>query len=52
MNAACYGEYMKGRGDGVNSIIYYIIGTGIGGSALPKSNFVEDFSHPEMGHIF
>ena len=51
VNAACYGEYVKGRGDGVNSVVYYTIGTGIGGGALQKGNFIEGFSHPEMGHV-
>ena len=51
VNAACYGEYVKGRGDGVNSVVYYTIGTGIGGGALQKGTFIEGFSHPEMGHV-
>lgn len=51
VNAACYGEYVRGNGKGVNSVVYYTIGTGIGGGALQNGIFVEGFSHPEMGHI-
>lgn len=52
VNAACYGEYMKGHGKDKTSVVYYTIGTGIGGSALQNGIFVEGFSHPEMGHMF
>lgn len=51
VNAACYGEYVAGRGTGLNSVVYYTIGTGVGGGALQDGNFVEGFSHPEMGHM-
>ena len=26
-------------------------GTGIGGGAIQNGNFIEGFSHPEMGHM-
>lgn len=51
VNAACYGEYISGYGKGLSSIVYYTIGTGIGGGALQNGNFIEGFSHPEMGHM-
>lgn len=50
VNAAAYGEYVCGEGQGKNSIVYYTIGTGIGGGALQNGEFIEGFSHPEMGH--
>lgn len=51
VNAACYGEYVAGHGQGFSSIVYYTIGTGIGGGAIQDGHFVEGFSHPEMGHM-
>ncbi|WP_223327586.1 ROK family protein, partial [Enterococcus faecium] len=50
-NAAAYGEYVAGNGKGRSTIVYYTIGTGIGGGALQDGTFVEGFSHPEMGHM-
>ncbi len=51
VNAACYGEYVAGNGKGLTSVVYYTVGTGIGGGALQNGAFVEGFSHPEMGHM-
>lgn len=51
VNAACYGEYIAGSGKALESIVYYTIGTGIGGGAINKGEFIEGFSHPEMGHM-
>lgn len=51
VNAACYGEYVSGHGKGLSSVVYYTIGTGIGGGAIQNGQFIEGFSHPEMGHM-
>ncbi|MCD5002825.1 ROK family protein [Enterococcus saccharolyticus] len=51
VNAAAYGEYVFGNGKGLSSVVYYTIGTGVGGGALQEGRFVEGFSHPEMGHM-
>ncbi|MBC1417489.1 ROK family protein [Listeria fleischmannii] len=51
VNAACYGEYVKGNGIGLSNVVYYTIGTGVGGAALQNGYFIEGFSHPEMGHM-
>lgn len=51
VNAAAYGEYLFGNGSGRSSVVYYTIGTGIGGGAILNGQFVEGFSHPEMGHM-
>lgn len=51
VNAACYGEVVAGHGQGLSSVIYYTIGTGVGGGAVVKGEFLEGFSHPEMGHM-
>lgn len=50
VNAAAYGEYKLGNGKGKDSVVYYTIGTGVGGGAIQQGNFIEGFSHPEMGH--
>lgn len=51
VNAAAYGEYVFGNGKGLSSVVYYTIGTGVGGGALQDGRFIEGFSHPEMGHM-
>lgn len=51
VNAACLGEYYLGSAKGSNSCIYLTIGTGIGGGVIINGDFMEGFSHPEMGHI-
>lgn len=51
VNAAAYGEYVFGHGKGLDSVVYYTIGTGVGGGAIQKGQFIEGFSHPEMGHM-
>ncbi len=35
----------------MSSVVYYTIGTGVGGGALQEGRFIEGFSHPEMGHM-
>lgn len=50
VNAAAYGEYMAGAGKGLSSLVYYTIGTGVGGGGIQKGQFIQGFSHPEMGH--
>lgn len=51
VNAACLGEYEVGAAVENDSCLYLTIGTGIGGGAIAKGNFIEGFGHPEMGHI-
>lgn len=51
VNAAAYGEYVAGAAEGLNSCVYYTIGTGVGAGAIFNGKFVEGFSHPEMGHM-
>lgn len=51
VNAAAFGEYVCGEGQEKNSVVYYTIGTGIGGGALQNGEFIEGYSHPEMGHM-
>lgn len=51
VNAAAYGEYVAGKGQGLSSCVYYTIGTGVGAGAIQDGRFIEGFSHPEMGHM-
>ena len=51
VNAAAYGEYVFGNGKAASSVVYYTIGTGVGGGAIQNGHFIEGFSHPEMGHM-
>lgn len=49
VNASAYGEYSV-REDTKN-LVYYTIGTGIGGGGVKDGEFIEGLTHPEMGHI-
>lgn len=51
VNAAAYGEYRLGHGVSKTSLVYYTIGTGVGGGAIQNGQFISGFSHPEMGHM-
>ncbi len=39
VNAAAYGEYIAGHGQGHSLVVYYTVGTGIGGGALQNGRF-------------
>lgn len=51
VNAACYGEYVKGNAKGTKSCVYFTVGTGIGAGAINHGEFIQGFGHPEMGHM-
>lgn len=51
VNAAALGEATYGAGKGLDSLVYYTIGTGVGGGALVDGNLVHGLVHPEMGHM-
>ncbi len=51
VNAAAYGEKMKGSAVNNASCLYLTVGTGVGGGVIYGENILEGFSHPEMGHI-
>ncbi|WP_373710448.1 ROK family protein [Jeotgalibaca porci] len=51
VNAACYGEYVKGHAQGTKSCVYFTVGTGVGAGAINAGEFIQGFSHPEMGHM-
>lgn len=51
VNGAALSEYLWGAGQGVDSLIYLTIGTGIGGGAVVGGKLVHGLMHPEMGHL-
>ncbi|GEK89858.1 fructokinase [Alkalibacterium putridalgicola] len=51
VNAAAYGEYVQSYEQSNSNIVYYTIGTGVGGGAIQNGEFIQGFSHPEMGHM-
>lgn len=51
VNAAALGESRWGAGEGLDSLIYLTVGTGIGGGALVNGELVHGLQHPETGHL-
>ena len=51
VNGAALGEWLWGKGQGLNTFIYLTIGTGIGGGAFVEGKLLHGLLHPEMGHI-
>lgn len=51
VNAAAVGEWRWGAAQGLSSLLYLTVGTGIGGGALIDGRPVHGLVHPEMGHV-
>jgi fructokinase len=51
VNGAALAESLWGAGQGQSSVLYFTIGTGIGGGAVIGGRTLLGQSHPEMGHI-
>lgn len=51
VNAAALGEARWGAGQGLDDLIYFTIGTGIGGGGLVNGRLMHGLIHPEMGHM-
>jgi len=51
VNAAALGESRWGAGQGLENLIYFTIGTGIGGGGLLNGKLMHGLIHPEMGHM-
>ena len=52
VNGAALAEYRWGAGQGQNSMLYFTIGTGVGGGAVVDGKVLHGLSHPEMGHMY
>ncbi len=51
VNGAALAESLWGAGKGLNNIVYFTVGTGIGGGIVTNGNMVHGLVHPEMGHF-
>jgi fructokinase len=51
VNAAALAEYRWGAGQGQRTMLYFTVGTGIGGGGVIEGKTLHGLSHPEMGHI-
>lgn len=49
VNASAYGEYSVR--ENIDTLVYYTVGTGIGGGSVTNGKFIEGITHPEMGHV-
>ncbi|MGT2753641.1 fructokinase ScrK [Streptococcus ovis] len=50
VNSSAFGEMMVRKG--VDSLVYYTIGTGIGAGAIQRGEFVGGTGHTEAGHTY
>jgi len=51
VNAAAYGEAKWGAAQGLDSCVYYTIGTGIGIGVYSEGKLIHGLVHPEGGHV-
>ncbi len=51
VNGAALGEARWGAGQGFESIVYFTVGTGIGGGFVQGGRTRQGLTHPEMGHV-
>jgi len=51
VNAAALGEFRWGAAPGLETFVYFTIGTGIGGGAMVNGRLLHGMLHPEMGHM-
>ncbi|MDR9852501.1 ROK family protein [Paenibacillus sp. VCA1] len=51
VNAAALGEVLYGAAKGLDSCIYYTIGTGVGMGVYTEERLVHGLVHPEGGHV-
>ncbi len=51
VNGAALAELEWGAGQGLRSLVYMTIGTGIGGGVIVNGRMVDGLIHPELGHM-
>lgn len=53
VNGSAYGEYLMATlfNRRIHSLVYFTVGTGVGGGAVIDGHFVGEQGHTEMGHI-
>jgi fructokinase len=52
VNGAALGESRWGNGKGVDYLVYWTVGTGIGAGGIIAGKMMHGLIHPEMGHTF
>ncbi|ARA94375.1 fructokinase [Rhodothermaceae bacterium RA] len=52
VNAAALGEHRWGAAQGLDTVLYLTVGTGVGGGGLVGGRRLHGLIHPEMGHVF
>ncbi len=52
-NAACFGEHATGSGKGVDNMVFFTLGTGIGGGIISNGKLLKSSgdNEAELGHI-
>lgn len=51
VNGAALGEHRWGAGQGLDTLIYFTVGTGLGGGGLVNGRLIHGLMHSEMGHL-
>ncbi len=51
VNGAALAEARYGAGRGVEDLVYFTVGTGIGGGAVASGKLIHGLMHSEMGHL-
>ncbi len=51
VNVAALGEWRWGAAQGLDTVLYITVGTGVGGGGLYNGRMMHGLVHPEMGHI-
>ena len=52
VNGAAIGEHTWGNGQGLDSFVYWTVGTGIGAGGMLSGKMMHGLMHPEIGHMF
>lgn len=51
VNGAALGEHRWGAAQGLDTFVYWTIGTGLGGGGMVNGRLIHGLLHPEMGHM-
>lgn len=51
VNGAALGEHRWGAAQGLDTFVYWTIGTGLGGGGMVNGQLMHGMVHPEMGHM-